>query len=203
VNTAPREEEKKVTFARVLREFLRQDPDVILVGEIRDTETASIAVQAALTGHLLLSTIHTNDSVGIIARLRDMGIEQFLIGSTLLGGLAQRLSRRICKDCREEVEGPPVALELFEREGVRAPRMFHGVGCRTCHGTGYRGRVGLYELLEITPEVRAQVNRGAPEEEIRRIALSQGFRALFFDGLEKVVEGQVTLEEVQRVCKTL
>lgn len=203
VNTAPREEEKKVTFARVLREFLRQDPDVILVGEIRDPETAQIAVQAALTGHLLLSTIHTNDSVGIIARLRDMGIESFLIGSTLLGGVAQRLARRICAECRVEDPITPEVADMLAREGFPNARLYKGAGCKKCHGTGHRGRLGLYELLEITPEVRALVNRAAPEEEIRKVAMTQGYRPLYYDGLLKVAEGKVTLEEVQRVCKTI
>lgn len=205
VNTAPREEEKKVTFARVLREFLRQDPDVILVGEIRDTETAAIGVQAALTGHLLLSTIHTNDSVGIIARLMDMDVEPFLIGSTLLGGLAQRLARRICTQCREEIPVTDELKRIFDKEGLQTPpRMFKGTGCKRCHNSGYRGRVGLYELMEVTPDVRALINRRALEEEVRQaVAATSDFRTLYNDGLEKVAKGDVSLEEVQRVCKTI
>lgn len=204
VNIAPREEEKKVTFARVLREFLRQDPDVILVGEIRDTETAAIAVQAALTGHLLLSTIHTNDSVGIVARLMDMSVEPFLIGSTLLGGLAQRLARKICAECREEVEVSDELREAYEKEHMEiVPRMFKGRGCKRCHGSGYRGRVGLYELMEVTPEVRNLINRKALEEEIRRAVQTRDFRTLYKDGLEKISQGFLSLEEVQRVCKTI
>ncbi len=204
VNMAPREEEKKVSFARVLREFLRQDPDVILVGEIRDTETAAIAVQAALTGHLLLSTIHTNDSVGIVARLMDMQVEPFLIGSTLLGGLAQRLARKICTQCREEIDVSDELREIFEKEGMLTPpRMFKGTGCKRCHGSGYRGRVGLYELMEVNQEVRALINRRALEEEIRRAVQATDFRTLYYDGLEKVAQGAVSLEEVQRVCKTI
>lgn len=203
MNTAPREEEKRVTFSKTLREFLRQDPDVILVGEIRDQETAEIGIQAALTGHLLLSTLHTNDSVGIIARLRDMDCEPFQIGSVLLGGLAQRLARRICPDCRQPVEVPDEMKGLFHDNGIKNPRMFKGKGCRRCHQTGHRGRVGLYELLEITPEIRAHINRGDQEEEIRKTAASQGFKELLYDGLQKVCNGQVTLEEVLRVCKTV
>ncbi|MGE0492085.1 MAG: ATPase, T2SS/T4P/T4SS family [Vulcanimicrobiota bacterium] len=203
VNNAPREDEKKVTFSRALREFLRQDPDVILVGEIRDQETAEIGIQAALTGHLLLSTIHTNDSVGIVARLRDMQCEPFLIGSVLLGGLAQRLARRICPHCREEVAVPIEFVELFHKEGYSHPKMFRGRGCRDCHQTGSRGRVGLYELLEVTPEIRALINRSALEEEIRQVALAQGFKPLLSDGIEKVQRGEVSLEEVLRVCKTV
>ena len=204
VNVAPREEEKKVTFARVLREFLRQDPDVILVGEIRDTETAAIAVQAALTGHLLLSTIHTNDSVGIVARLMDMQVEPFLIGSTLLGGLAQRLARKICTECREEVEVSNELREVFQKEHMDIePRMFRGRGCKRCHDSGYRGRVGLYELMEVTPDVRNLINRRALEEDIRRAVQTKDFRTLYKDGLEKISQGFLSLEEVQRVCKTI
>ncbi|MBT9585388.1 Flp pilus assembly complex ATPase component TadA [bacterium] len=204
VNNAPREEEKKVTFARVLREFLRQDPDVILVGEIRDTETAAISVQAALTGHLLLSTIHTNDSVGIVARLMDMDVEPFLIGSTLLGGLAQRLARKICTQCRDEVPVTDELKKIFDKEGMQIPpRMFRGTGCKRCHNSGYRGRVGLYELMEVTPDVRALINRRALEEEIRKAVELTDFRTLYVDGLEKVAQGFVSLEEVQRVCKTI
>jgi len=143
VDTSPREIEKRVTFARVLREFLRQDPDVILVGEIRDPETAEVAVQAALTGHLLLSTLHANDALGVFARLQEMGIEPFLIGTSLIGVVSQRLARRICQDCREPVEVP---LPLQER--MRGVGAFRGRGCPACLGSGYRGRVGLYEQGE-------------------------------------------------------
>ena len=202
MNTAPKEEEKKVTFSKTLREFLRQDPDVILVGEIRDQETAEIGIQAALTGHLLLSTLHTNDSIGIIARLRDMDCEPFQIGSVLLGGLAQRLARRICQNCRAQIPVPEEMMYLFEDNGISNPKMYKGRGCRKCHLSGHRGRVGLYELLEITPEIRAHINRGDLEEEIRATAVSQGFKELLLDGLEKVCQGYVTLEEVLRVCKT-
>ncbi len=203
MNTAPREEEKRVTFSKALREFLRQDPDVILVGEIRDQETAEIGIQAALTGHLLLSTLHTNDSIGIIARLRDMDCEPFQIGSVLLGGLAQRLARRICPDCREEAEIAPEFLPLFASRGVENPRAFKGRGCRRCHQSGHKGRLGVYELLEITQEVRTLINRSAHEEEIKNQAVEQGFRDLLADGLHKVKAGMISLEEVLRVCKTL
>ena len=203
MNNAPKEAEKKVTFSKTLREFLRQDPDVILVGEIRDQETAEIGIQAALTGHLLLSTLHTNDSVGIIARLRDMGCEPFQIGSVLLGGLAQRLARKICQNCRHQVSVPEEMLSLFHQHGFKKPKMYKGRGCRKCHQSGHRGRLGLYELLEITPEIRAHINRGDHEEEIRKTALEQGFQDLLTDGLDKVVRGFVSLEEVLGVCKTV
>jgi type IV pilus assembly protein PilB len=203
MNTAPKEEEKRVTFSKTLREFLRQDPDVILVGEIRDQETAEIGIQAALTGHLLLSTLHTNDSIGIVARLRDMDCEPFQIGSVLLGGLAQRLARKICPNCRYEIPVPPEMLYLFEGYNIENPKMYQGRGCRKCHQSGHRGRVGLYELLEVTPEIRAHINRGDLEEEIRKTAEAQGFQDLLSDGLDKVCRGFVTLEEVLRVCKTI
>lgn len=203
MNTAPKEEEKRVTFSRTLREFLRQDPDVILVGEIRDRETAEIGIQAALTGHLLLSTLHTNDSVGIVARLRDMDCEPFQIGSVLLGGLAQRLARKICPNCRYQVPVPEEMLPLFHENGMTEPKMYKGKGCRKCHQSGHRGRVGLYELLEVTPEIRAHINRGDHEELIRETAAAQGFSDLLNDGLDKVCRGFVTLEEVLRVCKTV
>ncbi len=203
MNTAPKEEEKRVTFSKALREFLRQDPDVILVGEIRDQETAEIGIQAALTGHLLLSTLHTNDSVGIISRLRDMDCEPFQIGSVLLGGLAQRLARRICQDCKEPAEIAPEFLPLFASRGVENPQAFRGRGCRRCHQTGHRGRLGVYELLEVSPEVRSLINRSAHEEDIKKQALDQGFRDLLADGLDKVKAGLISLEEVLRVCKTI
>lgn len=203
MNTAPKEEEKRVTFSKALREFLRQDPDVILVGEIRDQETAEIGIQAALTGHLLLSTLHTNDSVGIISRLRDMDCEPFQIGSVLLGGLAQRLARRICQDCKEPAEIAPEFLPLFESRGVENPQAFKGRGCRRCHQTGHRGRLGVYELLEVSPEIRSLINRSAHEEDIKKQAFDQGFRDLLADGLSKVKAGLISLEEVLRVCKTI
>jgi type IV pilus assembly protein PilB len=199
VNTAPREDEKKVTFARALREFLRQDPDVILVGEIRDRETAAISVQAALTGHLLLSTIHTNDAVGIITRLEDMGVEPFLISSTLVGGLAQRLVRKICPDCREETEITQEARELLEKEGIGEARVFHGKGCLKCRNTGLKGRVALYEILEVTPEMRSLIANRASEDDLRKKACGQGMRTLYQDGLKKFARGLITLEEVKRV----
>ena len=203
MNTAPREEEKKVTFSKTLREFLRQDPDVILVGEIRDQETAEIGIQAALTGHLLLSTLHTNDSIGIIARLRDMGCEPFQIGSVLLGGLAQRLARKICAACRHQIPVPEEMRPLFSKHGIDKPKMYKGRGCRKCHQSGHRGRVGLYELFEVSNEIRAHINRGDHEDLIRETAEEQGFHDLLSDGLNKVVRGFVSLEEVLRVCKTV
>jgi type IV pilus assembly protein PilB len=203
VNRAPREEDKKLTFSRALREFLRQDPDVILVGEIRDKETAEIGIQAALTGHLLLSTIHTNDSIGIVSRLKDMDCEPFLISSVLLGGLAQRLARRLCPKCRKETGIPDRYLSMFEEAKIPNPVAYRSVGCRDCNQTGSRGRVGIYELLEITTEIRNHITNEDSEEMIRRTALAQGYRPLLTDGLQKVTQGVVSLEEVLRVCRSV
>lgn len=203
VNRSPKEEEKKLTFSRALREFLRQDPDVILVGEIRDQETAEIGIQAALTGHLLLSTIHTNDAIGIVSRLRDMQCEPFLISSVLLGGLAQRLARKLCPNCRVEADVPQQFQSLFLQHGHPAPRAFRSEGCRECNQTGSRGRVGIYELLEVTPAIRNHITNSDTEEQIRETALKQGYRPLLADGIDKVYNGVVSLEEVLRVCRTV
>ena len=203
VNMAPREEDKKVTFARALREFLRQDPDVILVGEIRDDETAAISTQAALTGHLLLSTIHTNDASTIVTRLRDRGIEPFLLSSTLLGGIAQRLVRTICDGCKEEIPVPDNLRGIFEEEGISEPHMFHGAGCTKCHRTGYRGRMAIHEVLSIDTSLRELIVRNADAGELARCAEQNGMKTLYQDGILKVNQGLVPMEEVQRVCMTM
>jgi len=203
VNVTPREDDKKVTFARALREFLRQDPDAILVGEIRDTETAAIAVQAALTGHLLLSTIHTNDSLGIVTRLEDMEVEPYLISSTLVGGIAQRLVRRICRDCMEEMPVEACHRELFDSCGIDLERLFRGKGCLKCRNTGYRGRVALYEILEVTPELRSMIAAGAAIDDMRSTARSQGMSELRQDGLRKVAQGLTSFDEIKRVTMSV
>ena len=203
VNMAPRDEEQKVTFAKVLREFLRHDPEVILVGEIRDPETAHIALQASLTGHLVLSTVHTNDSVGIVSRLRDMGCKSFLVASTLRCGLAQRLARRLCTSCRQQSPVPAIVQEEMQRESVELPSAIYTArGCRECLGTGYRGRVGLYEVLEIDPTLRTLITKEVSDQELLEHLRSEGFRTLYQNGLEKVASGLVSFEEVQRVCQS-
>ncbi len=199
VNMAPAEMEKKVTFARALREFLRQDPDVIMVGEIRDRETAAISVQAALTGHLLLSTIHTNDSIGIITRLEDMGIESYLISSTLLGGIAQRLVRKVCDNCKEKMEPPPGIRKKLEGEGISEFNLYKGKGCLQCHFTGNRGRLALYEILTVSPELRPMIAARSDSTEILKKAQSLGMRTLYQDGLHKVAKGMISYDEVMRV----
>ncbi|WP_293715472.1 type II secretion system ATPase GspE [Stenotrophomonas sp. UBA7606] len=187
-----------MTFARGLRAILRQDPDVLMVGEIRDGETARIAVQASLTGHLVLSTLHTNSAVGAVARLLDMGVESFLLSSSLLGVLAQRLVRRLCPGCR--VASPASAAECAQLgiESGQRPLLFRPVGCPQCNGQGYRGRTGIYELVEFGPELRALVHAGAGEAELLAQARLQG-PSMLDDGRAKVLDGVTTLEEVLRV----
>jgi len=193
--------EANLTFASGLRSMLRQDPDVIMVGEIRDCETAQIAVQAALTGHLLLSTVHTNDSVSAIARFKDLGVAEYLISSSLLGVLAQRLCRRICPDCKAD-ETPPAAmlkaLGLDPDELDFKPQK--GKGCRRCVGTGYVGRLGLYELFELNERYSELIVRGEPTEVIRRAAREDGMKFLIDDGVDKARQGVTTIEEIARIA---
>ncbi len=188
-----------MTFAGALRSILRQDPDVILLGEIRDEETARIAVQAALTGHLVLSTLHTNDAPGAIARLRDFGVPGFAINASVLGVLAQRLVRRVCADCAKPYEPAAALVRRFVDRAEKAS--FHkGAGCPRCLGTGTRGRVGIYELFELTQEVQQAIERGASSAAIRSMALGLGMRPMWMDGLEKACVGVTTLEEVAMVA---
>jgi type IV pilus assembly protein PilB len=189
------------TFAAVLRSFLRQDPDVILVGETRDLETAQISIRAALTGHLVFTTLHTNDCPSTVARLVDMGVQPFLLSSALLLILAQRLGRRICKECREPIEGHEDDLVPYGHvsEGRGKVTFFKGKGCQTCNFTGMKGRVALYEVMPITEELRAVILKGAQTAEIRELAQSQGMKTLRQAGLMKVLEGTTTVEEVLRV----
>jgi type IV pilus assembly protein PilB len=189
------------TFAAVLRSFLRQDPDVILVGETRDLETAQISIRAALTGHLVFTTLHTNDCPSTVARLVDMGVQPFLLSSALLLILAQRLGRRICKDCKEPIEGHEDDLVPYGHvsEGRGRVTFFKGKGCQTCNFTGMKGRVALYEVMPVTEDLRAVILKGAQTAEIRAMAQSQGMRTLRQAGLLKVLEGTTTVEEVLRV----
>lgn len=200
VNTAPKDLERRVTFASALREFLRHDPDVILVGEIRDEETAHICVQAALTGHLVLSTIHTNDAVGIINRLKDQQVKPYLIASTLVGGVAQRLIRRVCQQCAQRVEPTASQRELLNTMKQADLPLTAGTGCEACRNTGFRGRVGLYEVLTISDEIRELIERDGTALQIRAAARQQGMTSLLEDGLRKVERGLVSLDEVLRVC---
>jgi type IV pilus assembly protein PilB len=190
-----------LTFAAALRAFLRQDPDVIMVGEIRDYETAEIAVKAALTGHLVLSTLHTNDAPSAVSRLINMGVEPFLVASSVLLILAQRLLRRTCNQCKVPVTVPQKALVdvgLTEEEAASIT-CYKGNGCDVCSGTGYKGRVAIYEVLLLTPELRDLILSGASAVEIKRTAIQQGMRTLRMSGLSKLKEGITTVQEVVRV----
>lgn len=189
-----------LTFAAALRSFLRQDPDVVMVGEIRDLETAQIAVQASLTGHLVLTTLHTNDAVGAITRLIDLGVEPFLLASSLAGVLAQRLVRRICPDCRGD---DPRARELLgplghSRDGAHAPAWQRGRGCAACAQTGYRGRQGIFEWLAVSEQIRELITANAPAQVIRERAIAEGMRLLREDGLTAARAGITTVDEVLR-----
>ncbi|NDD57375.1 MAG: type II/IV secretion system protein, partial [Verrucomicrobia bacterium] len=187
-----------LTFARALRAFLRQDPDKILVGETRDLETAQIAIQASLTGHLVMTSLHTNDAAGAVTRLLDMGVEPFLMAATMEGVLAQRLLRRICKDCRTPFRPKEEVLSqigLSPSEVGDRPFYF-GKGCTTCNGTGYRGRVGIYELLDIREPIRQLINERAPSVVIRQKGIELGMSTLRQDGIRNILEGNTTLEEV-------
>jgi len=188
------------TFAACLRSILRQDPDKILVGEIRDLETAQIAVQASLTGHLVFSTLHTNDAPSTITRLRNMGIEPFLITATLEAILAQRLVRRLCTKCIEETALTPetiAELQLTPADLV-GKKVYRGKGCENCNNTGYRGRLGLYELMICTDEIRDLIVRGASTEELRAAAKINGMIPLRDAGLQACFQGQTSVEEIVR-----
>ena len=186
-----------LTFASALRAFLRQDPDIILVGEIRDRETADIAIKAALTGHLVFSTLHTNNAPATITRLVDMGVEPFLVGSSLLLVVAQRLVRKICPHCKEVYEPPEDVFEALGVEKGDGP-YFRGRGCARCRNTGYKGRIAVYEVMEITPEMRKAIVRGASEDELREMAKANGMKELKEVGILKAKRGITTLEEVLR-----
>jgi len=200
INQVQMKEQIGLNFAAALRAFLRQDPNIILVGEIRDFETAEIAIKAALTGHMVLSTLHTNDAPSTISRLMNMGIEPFLVATSVNLIQAQRLIRRICKDCKRETPMPAEALaEIgFSAEETQTLKTYKGQGCSTCNNTGYKGRVGLYEVMEITDEVRELILIGASALELRKKAIEDGMITLRESGLHKIRAGITTVEEVVR-----
>jgi type IV pilus assembly protein PilB len=188
------------TFAQCLRSILRQDPDIILVGEIRDLETAEIAVQASLTGHLVFSTLHTNDAPSTVTRLRDMGVPPFLLTATLEAVLAQRLVRKICKECREETTPSTEVLAQLNLtpEDVLDKKFYHGRGCAACNNTGFKGRTGLFEWMPMNDQLRGLINKGVSTDKIRDLAMQTGMVPLRESGLEKVFTGITTIEEVIR-----
>jgi type IV pilus assembly protein PilB len=200
INQVQMKEQIGLNFAAALRAFLRQDPNIILVGEIRDFETAEIAVKAALTGHLVLSTLHTNDAPSTISRLMNMGIEPFLVATSVNLICAQRLVRRICSNCKEELEVPEQALvdAGYTPEEAKKTKIYHGKGCSTCNKGGYKGRTGLYEVMEINDDLRELILVGASALELKKKAIEQGMITLRRSGLIKVALGQTTMEEVLR-----
>ena len=193
-----------LTFAAGLRALLRHDPDIMMVGEIRDGETAEIAVHSALTGHLVLSTLHTNDAAGTIPRILDMGVEGYLAASTINLVIAQRLVRKICGSCRiEHPPDPRFMAKISEDYGmaVKDQKFFRGKGCNECRGTGFTGRVGIYEILLVTEDIRELVSKKVSADEIMQMAYKEGMKSMFVDGLEKVTSGLTTIEEVLRVVQ--
>ena len=194
----PVREQVGMTFAAALRAFLRQDPDRIMVGEIRDVETAGMAIQASLTGHLVLSTLHTNDAAGAVTRLIDMGIEPFLISSTMIGVLAQRLIRRVCTKCREEYIPSDEELQMLgvTREEINNRPFFKGRGCDHCNNSGYKGRVGIFELLLVSPAIQSLVNERKPTQFIKEQAMKEGMVTMRQDGIKQILDGITTAKEV-------
>jgi general secretion pathway protein E len=194
----------KLTFAEILRTLLRHNPDIIMVGEMRDFETAQIAIQAALTGHLVLSTLHTNNAPSSITRLLDMKVEDYLVTSTVNGVMAQRLVRRLCQVCRKK---RPLQAEIIERLGLKPllnghePAFYDAVGCEECHGSGYRGQMAVIEVLPVSDAIRRLILAHAEAREIQRVAVEEGMRTMYQDGLLKALDGDTTIEEVLRVTR--
>jgi type IV pilus assembly protein PilB len=202
VNQVQMHDEIGLNFAMALRAFLRQDPDIIMVGEIRDFETAEIAVKAALTGHMVLSTLHTNDAPATISRLLNMGVEPFLITASVNLVLAQRLARKICTDCKQPA--PPMEKQAltelgFTPEQMARAKLMKGVGCRTCNGTGYKGRIALYEVMRFTDNLKEMVLQGSSTAELKAAAMRGGMATLRQSGIQKVLDGMTTTEEIVRV----
>jgi len=189
-------------FSTALRSLLRQDPDIIMVGEIRDEATASIAVQAALTGHLVLSTLHTNDAPGAVTRLLDLGVPPYLLSASLRGVIAQRLVRRICASCKAEYDPPASIKRMVEHQGGDVPKFYRGVGCKKCRNTGYAGRIAIHELFVPDDEICEMVNERINTKKLRAKAIEKGMRPLYHDGMEKVRAGIVSIEEILRTTAT-
>ena len=199
INQVNVRDEVGMTFAAALKSFLRQDPDIIMVGEIRDMGTAEIAIKAAMTGHLVFSTLHTNDCPSTIGRLIDIGIPPYMLASSVTMVLSQRLARRLCEKCKVEVtDYSPEELELagFSKEEIPNLKLFGPVGCPECKGSGYKGRTGLYELMEVTDEVSKAINAQVPEDQLRKISIQEGMVPLRDAALEKARQGVISIEEV-------
>jgi type IV pilus assembly protein PilB len=190
-----------MTFARIIRAMLRQNPNILLVGEIRDEETANTAIQASLTGHLVFSTLHTNDAPSAVTRLVDIGVQPFLVASSIMGIMAQRLVRKVCPKCRIRHEPPAHILKGLglKPEIAKKANFMKGKGCTYCNKTGYRGRMGIYELMGMSSQIREMTFKGAPTQDIRKVARKQGMRTLFEDGMIKAIKGQTTVDEVLKI----
>jgi type IV pilus assembly protein PilB len=189
----------ELDFAAALRAYLRQDPDVILVGEIRDLETAEIACRAALTGHLVLATLHTNNAVQAITRLTDMGVQPFIVAPSIIGVMAQRLVRKVCENCREKYSVDATDIHRLVGWEGREVSFYRGKGCSQCNNTGYSGRIAIHEIALINDEIRSLMAQGAPVFDIQQCARKTGFQTMRYDGIKKVLRGMTTLEEVDRV----
>jgi type IV pilus assembly protein PilB len=200
INQVQMHDEIGLNFAASLRSFLRQDPDIIMVGEIRDFETAEIAIKAALTGHLVLSTLHTNDAPSTVSRLLNMGIEPFLITASLNAVVAQRLARKICEDCKQEIDVPKQALLELQIPEDRIPKTtYKGAGCGTCSSTGYKGRVAVYEVLAMSDPLKEMILNGGSTAELKAEAIRLGMKTLRAAAVNKMLEGVTTVDEVTRV----
>jgi type IV pilus assembly protein PilB len=188
-----------LTFASALRSILRQDPDIIMIGEIRDSETAQIAVQASITGHLVVSTLHTNSAASTVTRLCDMGIEPYLIADSVVGIIAQRLVRRLCADCKEEYEAPIEEKELLGCPVDRPLKLYKPCGCDRCDNTGYKGRIGVYEIMEVTPQLKRVIAHNEDADKIKNVALENGMKTLRMRAAEYVLDGTTSVTEMLKV----
>ncbi|NQV33869.1 MAG: Flp pilus assembly complex ATPase component TadA, partial [Phycisphaeraceae bacterium] len=190
-----------LTFASALKSILRQDPDVILIGEIRDLETAEIAVSAALTGHLVLSTLHTNDAAGAISRLINIGVPPFLVGSALIGTVAQRLVRRVCTKCRQSSvpTSNEARLLLGDERSQETPQIYRSAGCNDCYQTGYKGRKSIYEILPVSSKIKSLIMEGGNDDAIKRQAAAEGMVSLAQSAISDVLDGYTTLDEISRI----
>jgi general secretion pathway protein E len=201
VTQVPVSERAGMTFAKALKSLVRHDPDVLMIGEMRDEETADIAIRSAMTGHLVFSTLHTNDAVGAMPRLMDLKVPSYLVAATVEAVLAQRLVRRICAECRKTYQPDPATVALLAQQPVGTVKLHRGAGCAACRGTGYHGRTGIFELLVMTEELKVAISMGADRSRVRELAAAEGMRTLKQDGWAKVQAGLTTVEEVLRVVQ--
>ena len=199
INQVQTNNKANLTFATALRSILRQDPDIIMIGEIRDTETASIAVQASITGHLVVSTLHTNSAASTVTRLEDMGIEPYLIADSTVGIIAQRLVRRLCPVCKEEYEPDDEEKELLKIPQNEHVKIFRARGCKNCDNTGYKGRIGVYEIMELTHDLKLVISKGGSADDIKNKALQEGMNTLRMSATRYVLEGITSVPEMKKV----